>query len=90
MEAATSRHETDHPSRRIRLVPWAPLASVARSLVGSGTISTTSLADRTHGAYQWVTSGRCGVGRWMIGQRCDLVDPVEGDTMRFTPIDRRS
>jgi len=24
----------------------------------------------------------------MIGQRCDLVNPVEGDAMEFTPVDR--
>jgi hypothetical protein len=28
------------------------------------------------------------VGGWMIGQRCDLVHPVEGDAMDFTPSDR--
>jgi hypothetical protein len=28
------------------------------------------------------------VGRWTIGQRCDLVHPVEGDAMEFTPVDR--
>jgi len=28
------------------------------------------------------------VGGWTIGQRCDLVHPVEGDAMEFTPSDR--
>jgi hypothetical protein len=27
-------------------------------------------------------------GRWTIGQRCDLVNPVEGDAMDITPSDR--
>jgi len=36
----------------------------------------------------WITSCRCGVGRWTIGQRCDLVDPGEGHTMEITPSDR--
>lgn len=46
------------------------------------------LADRAYGAYQWITSCCRGVGRWKIGQRCDLVNPVEGDTMEITPSDR--
>jgi hypothetical protein len=31
---------------------------------------------------------RCGVGSWTIGQRCDLVDPGDGDPMEMTPSDR--
>jgi hypothetical protein len=35
-----------------------------------------------------MTNCRCGVGGWVIGQRCDLVNPVQGDAMEFMPTDR--
>jgi hypothetical protein len=40
--------------------------------------------ERTNGSPVAVAEWAAGV----IGQRCDLVNPVEGDAMEFTPVDR--